>query len=163
MSDQDTDAVAERVALEAGFEHLAAEAAAIEGGPPIPGTPEAAQSEAATLATTQAELFQALGMARMLVAPMFRWWPSFGDTWGDNTLNGIAAGGAAVMFKHGWTMGDLFAEWGPYLALAGATIPPSLVTYAAIKQQKAAHAAAQQRQQKQQPGQPDVSDSQATH
>ena len=120
----------------AGFEHLAAEAAALEGGPPIPGSAEAAQTESALLAQNTDEIEQALQMARLMVAPMFRWWPQFADTWNDRALRGIAAGGSAVMVKHGWSMGDLFAEYGPYVALAGATIPPALVTYAAIKHQK---------------------------
>ena len=129
----------------AGFEHLAAEAAALEGGPPIPGSAEAAHTESAQLALNTDELEQALQLARLMVAPMFAWWPKFADTWNDRALRGIAAGGSAVMVKHGWSMGDLFNTYGPYVALAGATLPPALVTYAAIKEQK--QLAARQSQQ----------------
>lgn len=131
----------------AGFEDLAAEASSLEGGPPVEGTPEAAASQAQQHQQTSAELLQALTMARMLVQPMFGWWPDFIRVWGDPTLKGIADGGAAVMQRHGWTMGDLFEKWGPYLALAMATIPPSAVTWQAIKQRQ------HQLQQQQQHGQ----------
>ncbi len=126
-----------------GFAHLEAEAAALEGGPPVAGSAEAAQAETAQLAQTAEELRQALDMARLMVRPMFGWWQHFDATWSDRALAGIAAGGAAVMVKHGWTMGELFAEWGPYIALAGATLPPTLVTYGAIRQRKLELVAAQ--------------------
>lgn len=152
-----------------GFAHLEAEAAALEGGPPIAGSAEAAQAEGAQLAQTAEELSQALGMARLMVRPMFGWWQGFDATWSDRTLQGIAAGGAAVMVKHGWTMGELFAEWGPYIALAGATLPPSLVTYGAIKQRKLEMIAAQRQAATRRPddvqpgGAVDGGNSQATH
>lgn len=134
-------------AAPAGFEDLATEAASLEGGPPIPGTPEAAASEADALKATAAELLQALVMARMLCGPMFAWWPDFGRVWSEQTLQGIANGGAAVMLRHGWTMGEFFEKWGPYIALAMATAPPCAVTYQAIKAHR------HQLQQQQQHGQ----------
>lgn len=143
------------------FAHLAAEAAAIEGGPPVAGTPEAAAAEVSLLTTTQHELHGALEMARMMVGPMFAWWPDFGQVWSDQTLNGIAAGGAAVMVKHGWSMGELFSEYGPYLALAGATLPPSLATWQVIKQRRVQ--LAQLDRQRQQGKVPDGGQQQAAH
>jgi hypothetical protein len=47
------------------------------------------------------------------------------------------------MVRHGWSMGDLFDRFGPYLALGMATVPPSLVTWQAIKQQRARSAVRQ--------------------
>jgi len=126
------------------FADLLQEANALEGGAPVPGTPAAEQAQAADLATTTAELESALQMARLLVAPMFQWWPHFGDTWNDGTLKGIATGGALVMQRHGWTMTEAFERFGPYIALAGATLPPTLATWGAIKQ---ARAAAEKQQQ----------------
>ena len=151
-----------------GFDHLHAEAAALEGGPPIAGSAEAAQAAGAQLDVTARELAEALNMARLMLRPMFGWWPHFDATWSDRTLGGIAAGGAAVMQKHGWTMGELFAEWGPYIALAGATLPPTLVTYGAIKQRKLEFAAAQRQAQArqreaEQTGTPDAGHSQTAH
>lgn len=120
---------------------IEAEALALEtaAAPAAPGVPAAAAAPAAD--NTAAELLGALQMARMMVAPMFQWWPAFGDTWSDAQLQGIAEGGALVMQRHGWTMGGVMGEFGPYLALAGATLPPSFVTYQAIK----AHKEAQER------------------
>jgi hypothetical protein len=80
-----------------------------------------------------AELLGALEMARMMVAPMFSWWADFDRVWSDSTLKGIAQGGGAVMERHGWTMGGVLGEWGPYLALIGATAPPAFATYKAIQ------------------------------
>lgn len=133
----------------AGFEDLAQEAASLEGGPPVEGSPEAAANQAQQHQQTSTELMQALTMARMLVSPMFGWWQDFPRVWSDQTLQGIASGGAAVMLRHGWTMGDLFEKWGPYLALAMATIPPSAVTWQAIKQRQ--HQLQQQAQHGQRP------------
>lgn len=129
------------------FAHLAAEASTLEGGPPLPGTPEAEASEAQALQQTAEELRQALEAARMLVSPLFAWWPEFGRVWGDGTLQGIATNGAAVMQRHGLSMGEVWAKWGPYIGLGMATVPPCVVTYAAVKQR------AQQIQQQRQHGQ----------
>ena len=114
------------------FAGLEREAAALEGAiqaanePPPPAPTNNAQ-----------ELRGALLMARMMVAPMFKWWPEFADTWSDQTIEGIAQGGGAVMDKHGWTFGGLMEEFGPYIALGVAVVPPSMVTWQAIKAQKA--------------------------
>ncbi|MFT3665570.1 hypothetical protein [Piscinibacter sp.] len=113
---------------------LAAEAASLEAGA-APAAPSAAQTRQAD--SEAAELLGALQMARMMVAPMFGWWAQFGEVWSDQALERIAAGGALVMQRHGWTMGGLMGEFGPYIALAGATLPPSFVTWQAIKAHRA--------------------------
>ena len=82
------------------------------------------------------ELFGALQMVRMMAAPLMDWWPAFGDVWSDAALRGISAGGAAVMQRHGWTLGDAWGQFGPYIALVGAVLPPSLVTWQAIQQRR---------------------------
>jgi len=118
-----------------GLDALAAQAAAIEGA----AAPAAAPGQAvdAPKLSTADELLSALTMARMIVSPGFGWWPEFGQVWGDGTLRGIADAGAEVMQRHGVTMGEMWSQWGPYIALAGATLPPSLVTYQAITERKA--------------------------
>lgn len=123
------------------FAGLEAQAAAIEGG--APGAP--GQTEAGA-GNTAEELLAALTMARLILAPSLHWWDGFGQVWNDATLRGIADGGAAVMERHGWTMGGLISEWGPYLALIGATAPPAFATYQAIKfrKEKAEHERTQQ-------------------
>jgi hypothetical protein len=97
---------------------------------------QAAQTEQ-QVHSAQAELFGALQMARMMVAPMMGWWDQFPKVWSDETLQSIAEGGAMVMQRHGWTMGGVMGQFGPYIALGGATIPPALVTYQAIQHRKA--------------------------
>jgi hypothetical protein len=144
-----------------GFQDLSAEAASLEGGPPVPGTAAAANMDAATIQQTAEELLQALQMARLLVQGMFTWWPDFAAVWGDSTLKGISGGGAAVMQRHGWTMGDLFSKWGPYIALAGATAPPCIATYQAIQHQKERAAAAAKEKAKPTEGGPGDSQRQA--
>jgi hypothetical protein len=95
------------------------------------------QQDQATIENMAGELRQALGMLRLMAAPAFAWWPHFGECWSDRQLDAIAQAGAAVMQRQGLTMGDLFAQWGPYIALVTATAPPAIATYAAIKHRKA--------------------------
>lgn len=123
---------------------LEAQAAALEGaGQAQQQRAQQAQAEQqqqqaqATIESMATELRQALGMLRMMAAPAFAWWPHFGECWSDRQLDAIAQAGAAVMERHGLTMGDLFAQWGPYIALVTATAPPALATYAAIRQRNA--------------------------
>lgn len=114
------------------FAALEAQADLIESG----GAPGAQATPALAPDNTEEELLAALTMARLMLAPAMGWWGEFGQVWNDATLRGIAEGGAAVMRKHGWTMGGLLSEWGPYLALIGATAPPAFATYQAIKHKK---------------------------
>lgn len=95
------------------------------------------QQEQATIESMAGELRQALAMIRLMAEPAFAWWTQYRECWSDRQLDAIAKAGAAVMQRHGLTMGELFAQWGPYIALATATAPPALATYAAIKHRKA--------------------------
>lgn len=144
--DQVTDETSASDAASPGLDALAAQAAAIEGAaaPAAPG-----QGAGVPQLSTADELRAALEMARLVVAPAFRWWPDFGAVWSDGTLRGIADAGAAVMERHGVTMGEVWSQWGPYIALAGATLPPSLVTYQAMAERKE-----QQQRERQRPPAP---------
>lgn len=51
-------------------------------------------------------------------------------------MRGIAEGGAAVMERHGWTLDEAWGKFGPYIALLGATLPPSLVTWQAVQNRR---------------------------
>ena len=117
--------------------HLIAEAEGIEGAQEAKQAEQAAQAQAGQLEQNQAALREALGMGRMIAAPAFAWWADFGSCWSDRQLDSIAAAGAAIMVRHGVTMGELFEQYGPYLMLLGATVPPGLATYTAIKARKA--------------------------
>lgn len=114
-----------------------------------PGAPPGAPVEDPA-AREARELRGALTLARVLVGPMFRWWPDFGSVWSDHTLQGISDSGAAVLVLNGWTMSDVFEKWGPYIGLALATAPPCVATYQAIQ----AHKAHLQQQQARQAAQP---------
>ncbi len=115
----------------AGLDAIAAQAADIElGALPAGERPPTADQ---VVATTAAELLAVLTMARMMVAPGFEWFDRFEATWSDAALAKIADSGAAVLELHGITMGGLFEKYGAYIALAGATLPPAVVTYQAIK------------------------------
>lgn len=100
---------------------------------------QAAQGEAEANAAT---ILSALQMARMMAAPAFKWWPDFGECWSDTQLMAISSAGAQVMQKHGLSMGEMVEQWGPYIALGMATIPPALTTRAALQ----AHREEQRRQ-----------------
>ena len=127
--------VDERTPTTPAFDQLEAQALALEAEAAPPATPGApGQAEPVDNA---AELLGALQLARMMVAPMFAWWPDFERTYSDATLERIAAGGGAVMDKHGWTTGGLMGEWGPYIALATATAPPLFATWQAVKSERA--------------------------
>lgn len=113
-----------------GLDALAAQAADLEGAALPPGEAPPPPPD------TAGELRQALDLARALAAPSFAWWPDFERVWSDAALDRIAQAGAAVMELHGWTVGDMLGRWGPYLALVGATAPPALATWAAIRAQR---------------------------
>jgi hypothetical protein len=126
---------AEQAAKADPLAQLEAHATALETPPPpsdeVTKRAEAEQaSEAASLAQ---DLTQALVMVRAMARPAFGWWEDFSQVWSDKALEGIGQAGALVMQRHGWTMGDLMTQWGPYIALIGATAPPVMVTAQAIK------------------------------
>lgn len=134
----DTQEAAPPAATEAsGLDGLMREAAALESASVPPDqAAQQAQEQAEVVASAAEELFGALQMVRMMAAPLMDWWPAFGDVWSDAALRGISAGGAAVMQRHGWTLGDAWGQFGPYIALVGAVLPPSLVTWQAIQQRR---------------------------
>lgn len=118
------------------FASLLNEASALEQVGVAQQADRQAEQQAAAIMSAAEELFGALQMVRMMAAPMMGWWPQFGEVWGDPTLRGIADGGAAVMERHGWTLGDAWGQFGPYIALIGAVLPPSLVTWQAVQQRR---------------------------
>jgi hypothetical protein len=113
---------------------LEAEARNLEahGGPVPPGVQGSAQPGP----TPADELHSTLVMVRSMLGPMMAWWPEFDRVWSESTLRSIAQAGAMVMERQGLTMGQLLGQWGPYLALIGATAPPAVVTYQAVKQRQ---------------------------
>lgn len=117
--------------------HLIAEAEGIEGAQEQAQAQQQAAAEQGQLEASTQALREALGMARMIAKPALAWWADYEACWSDRQLDAISAAGAAVMLRHGVTMGELFEQYGPYIALLGATVPPGLATYSAIKARKA--------------------------
>lgn len=109
----------------------------------LEGLAGAARGAAALPAVSTAdELREALDLARTIGKAAFSDWPAYGvSVWSDPQLAAIAQHGGAIMDRNGWTMGELWSTWGPYIGLLGALAPPSLATYAHIKQQRAEAAA----------------------
>jgi hypothetical protein len=134
MTDTHTDVPGDGADPFAGLE---SQATALEGAAEADRS-EREQSQAAeTIASTAGELAEALKLVRSLGAPMMAWWEKYEATWSDAAIDAIAQAGAAVMQKHGWTMGQAWAHLGPYIALLAATAPPALVTWQAVKQRQA--------------------------
>lgn len=117
-------------AAEDGLAHLMAQAENIDAGHRPMDTPTTIEALPTNTAT---ELEGALTMARLMVAPMFAWWPEFGVTWNDSTIKGVADSGGAIMDRHGWSVGEMLGQFGPYIALIAAVGPASFVTWKAIK------------------------------
>lgn len=92
---------------------------------------QAEAQAAAEVDSAAADLLAALEMARAAASGYLDWWDDFGRVWSDKALQGIATAGAAVMQRHGLTMGGLLSD--PHVLLALAVVPPSFVTYSAIK------------------------------
>ena len=120
------------------FSDLENEAARVEG---LEGGTEGAPGQSTAtpidpLLQAANDLEQALKMAKLIVKPMFAWWTDFESVWSDSQVRAVADAGAAVMSKHGWTTGDVFAQFGPYIALGIALIPPAIATKSAVTQHR---------------------------
>lgn len=135
MDEQDNTTTAEDTGPD--LSHLIADAEALEGAEIAAQAQTEAKAAESTIEANRAGLRDALGMARMIASPAFQWWDDFGNCWSDNQLDAISDAGAQVMQRHNITMGELFTQYGPYIALIGATLPPGLATYTAIKARKA--------------------------
>lgn len=146
MSEQDNTHEHDDDAGSEALDLLAMQGDSLEGAAVEPMQQAQAERAAAQVQTVAAELLSILELARMAAAPAFAdWWPAYGQkVWTDEQLQAIAHHGAAVMERHGWTLGDAMSKWGPHIALIGATAPPAFATYKAIQwhKQQAAQAAA---------------------
>ena len=86
--------------------------------------------------TAKADLLDTLKMLRGVAGPACHWMTEdrFAKTWNDARLGDIAEAGAAIMERHGWTIGALFGTYGPYIALIAAMGAPTLETIRAYKE-----------------------------
>jgi hypothetical protein len=121
---------------EQGLDALMIQAELIEGQQSAPAEKleeRKAQAQSDEIGSTAQELAQALTAARDMAAPLLDWWAEYMTVWSDARITAISDAGAVVMQRHGWSMGDMFSRWGPYLALISAAGLPALATYQAIK------------------------------
>lgn len=80
-----------------------------------------------------------LAGALELVAVMVRQLkPALAPVWTPAAMESIARAAVPVVNKYGWTVGGLFAKWGPELALAAAAAPVALGTAKVIADERAA-------------------------
>lgn len=129
QAQQPAEAPAHEEFDEAGLTGLVGE---LEAGADA-GTPEPVQQGPGTAE----ELRQALDMVRAMARPLFADWQDFGSVWSDTTLQAMAENGGAIMDRHGWTMGGLLSQWGPYIGLAAAVGPAAMATYQHVKLKRA--------------------------
>ena len=80
--------------------------------------------------TNTAELLPTLTIIRNLALPVMPESKSerSGAAWNDATLKSVSEAGAAVLDKHGLSMGDMMGQYGVYIALAASLAPPVLTT-----------------------------------
>lgn len=77
------------------------------------------------------ELRALLGLGVMMAAPAL---PFIPQCYTPQVLDNIAQAGAAVMVKHGWTLGDVMT---PEVTLAAVTLPPTIQAYVMWRQWQA--------------------------
>lgn len=95
------------------------------------------------------EIEDALDMAAPF-AEAGMWWlkpEQFKALWGKETRKKIAAAAAAVMLKHGWSLGAVLEKYAPYIALGMAIAPSTVATVQLYKQAKAEQKPVQAKQE----------------
>jgi hypothetical protein len=94
---------------------------------------QVAQTEQLT-ANNESELLVTLQAVRAMAFPMLAMvtddqrMQALGQVWNDGVLGASAAAGAAVLEKHGWSMGSIMGDYGPYVMLVAALAPPIVMT-----------------------------------
>lgn len=94
---------------------------------------QVAETQALT-ASNEGELLMTLEMIRAMVFPLLGQvtpedrMRQLGQVWNDGVLKASAVAGAAVMEKHGWSMGSVMGNYGCYVMLAAALAPPIIQT-----------------------------------
>lgn len=89
---------------------------------------------AQAVANNESELLVTLQAIRAMAFPMLAMvtdeqrMNALGNVWNDGVLGASAAAGAAVLEKHGWSMGSLMGDYGCYVMLVAALAPPVVMT-----------------------------------
>jgi len=107
---------------------------------------QVAEAQALT-ANNESELLVTLQAIRAMAFPMLAMvtdeqrMHALGQVWNDGVLAQSAAAGAAVMEKHGWSMGSVMGQYGCYVMLVAALAPPVVMTKKILEVPKAKPAA----------------------
>lgn len=89
---------------------------------------------AQAVANNESELLVTLQAIRAMAFPMLAMvtdeqrMNALANVWNDGVLGASAAAGAAVLEKHGWSMGSLMGDYGCYVMLVAALAPPIVMT-----------------------------------
>ena len=118
------------------LDDLAELGAQIEAAPSLEQSAQNEKLEAKEVANNTAELLVTLRMVRDMALPVM---PASKQAelkaaWTDSALESIAHSGAAVMDKHGLSMGGVLGEYGVYIALAAALATPVLTTLKVMRE-----------------------------
>lgn len=126
----------------ADLDALAQQAAALEGQQQQQKADSAKAGNEDKATGIAEDLFQSLVMAREAggAACTFMTEEKFNATWSDARLKNIASAAAAIMVKHGWTMGDVLEKYAPYIALVVALWKPAIETFKALRDARAVEA-----------------------
>lgn len=114
------------------LDQIAGLGAALDAPAGAPGTAVAGQSDDAAAAAEIAAALELLRAAVLPFAPPHTLNP-LAQIWSDRQLEQIAKAIVALCAHHGWTVGEFFTEYGPYLQLLAALGMPILGTIKILK------------------------------
>lgn len=101
----------------------------LDGSTGAPGEPDSAGAS---------EVEELAGALELLAVVVRQLRPSLSKVWTPEAMRGIAAAGVPVIQKYGWTVGGLFAKFGPELGLIAAAAPVALGTAQVIAAERRA-------------------------
>lgn len=113
---------------------LAREADMLDAAPALAAQAGQAAAVAEVIQSNEAELYGTLQAVRAMVFPLLSMaveparMAMLANVWNDGVLQSTASAGAAVLERHGITMGQVMGQFGPYVMLVAAVAPPVLMT-----------------------------------
>lgn len=125
---------------------LAREADFLDAAPALAAQAGQAAQAAELVQSNEAELFGTLQAVRAMVFPLLSMVVDQGrmgqlsNVWNDGVLQSTASAGAAVLEKHGITMGQVMGQFGPYILLVASVAPPVMMTKKILETPKPAPA-----------------------
>ncbi|VTU20744.1 hypothetical protein SRS16CHR_02705 [Variovorax sp. SRS16] len=128
------DAPASGAAAPESLASLAAEATLLDTSPEREAQAGQMAQAAELVQSNEAELYGTLQAIRAMAFPMLSMvvdaqrMAQLGAVWNDGVLQSTASAGAAVLERHGITMGQVMGQFGPYIMLVAAVAPPVMLT-----------------------------------